>query len=99
MIERRCGLLTVKDNGFAKFLKHAIPHHTVKHWEKEIAGARPVSLQTSLLIVGICVVAFLVYTQGDVFNTWVTYATGLAASLPKVLQLFDSVRPGTGTKS
>jgi hypothetical protein len=99
MIERSCGLLTVMDPDFAKFLQNAIPHHTVKHWEKEIAGARPVSIQTSLLILGLGVVAFLVYTQGDVFNTWVTYATGLAASVPKVLQLVDTVRSKSGAKA
>lgn len=92
MIERRHGLLTVKDEGFAKFLKHALPHHTVKHWEKELAGARPFPLQTSLMIVGVGVAAFLLYTQGDVFNTWVTYATGVAATVPKVLQFFDNLR-------
>ena len=92
MIERRHGLLTVKDEGFAKFLKHALPHHTVKHWEKELAGARPFPLQTSLMIVGVGVAAFLLYTQGDVFNTWVTYATGVAATVPKLLQFFDNLR-------
>ena len=92
MIERRHGLLAVKDHGFAHFLKHALPHHTVKHWEKEIAGRRPFSLQNSLMVFGVLVVGFLVYTQGDVFNTWVTYATGLTAALPKVLQLFDSLQ-------
>jgi hypothetical protein len=99
MIERKWGLLAVKDHGFAKFLKHALPHHTVRHWEKEIAGRRPFSLQTSLMIVGVGVVAFLVYTQGDVFNTWVTYATGVASAVPKVLQFFDNLRSKTGATS
>ena len=96
MVERRHGLLAVKDDGFAHFLKHALPRHTVKHWEKEIAGRRPFSLQNSLMIFGVGMVAFLVYTQGDVFNTWVTYATGVAAAMPKVLQLFDSLRGKSG---
>jgi len=99
MVERRHGLLAVKDQGFAHFLKHALPHHTVKHWEKAIAGRRPFSLQNSLMVFGIGVVAFLVYTQGDVFNTWVTYATGVAAALPKVLQLFDNLRGKSGATS
>ena len=99
MVERRHGLLAVKDHDFAKFLKHALPHHTVKHWEKEIAGRRPFSLQNSLMVFGIGVVAFLVYTQGDVFNTWVTYATGVTATLPKILQLFDNLRGQSGTTS
>ena len=99
LINRSFGMLTVEYYNFAKFLHHAIPHHTVKHWEKDIAGARPISFQTSLLILGAGVVVFLVYTQGDVFNTWVTYATGLAASVPKVLQLVDSVRSNSGAKA
>ena len=99
LIERRRGLLTVTDVGFANFLPHALPHHTVELWEKKMAGTRPFSLQTSLLILGVGVVAFLVYTQGDVFNTWVTYATGLAASLPKVLQVFENVQGKTAAKS
>jgi len=99
MIERCHGLLAVKDHGFAHFLKHALPHHTVKHWEKEIAGRRPFSLQNSLMVFGIGVVAFLIYTQGDVFNTWVTYATGVTAAVPKVLQLFDNLQGTSGATS
>ena len=99
MVERRHGLLAVKDHDFAEFLKHALPHHTVKHWEKEIAGRRPFSLQNSLMVFGIGVVAFLIYTQGDVFNTWVTYATGVTAALPKVLQLFDNLQGKSGATS
>jgi hypothetical protein len=99
MVERRHGLLAVKDHAFAHFLKHALPRHTVKHWEKEIAGRRPFSLQNSLMVFGVLVVGFLVYTQGDVFNTWVTYATGVTAALPKVLQLFDNLQGKSGATS
>ena len=99
MIERRSGLLTVTHNDFGQFLKRAIPGDTVKRWEKQIAGARPPSLQTSLLVLGVGVVAFLVYTQGEVFNTWVTYATGFASSVPKALQLFRSFRTKDGATS
>jgi hypothetical protein len=99
MIERRSGLLTVTHNDFGQFLKRAIPGDTVKGWEKQIAGTRPPSLQTSLLVLGVGVVAFLVYTQGEVFNTWVTYATGFASSVPKALQLFRSFRTKDGATS
>jgi hypothetical protein len=99
LIERRWGLLTVKDPNFAKFLKHALPHDTIKLWEKEIAGARPAVLQWSFLVLGVGVVAFLIYTQGEVFNTWVTYATGVAAAAPKILQFLSSVRPKSGAKA
>lgn len=99
LIERRRGLLTVTDVGFAKFLPRALPRQTIKLWEKELAGTHPFSLQTSLLILGVGVVAFLVYTQGDVFNTWVTYASGVAAAVPKVLQFFDNLWGKTAAKS
>jgi hypothetical protein len=99
MIERRHGLLSIADSQFAKFLPHALPHHSAKLWEKEIAGSRPFSLQTSLLIVGVGVVAFLIYTQGDVFNTWVTYATGVAAVVPKALQFFENFQSKSQAKS
>jgi len=92
MIEQKWGLLSVKDDEFARFLKYALPHHTVRHWEKQLAGARPFSLQTSLMIIGVGVVAFLIYTQGEVFNTWVTYATGVASAVPKALQFFENLR-------
>jgi hypothetical protein len=99
LIERRRGLLTITDVEFAKFLPHALPRQTIKLWEKELAGTHPFSLQTSLMIFGVGVVAFLVYTQGDVFNTWVTYASGVAAAVPKVLQFFDNLRGKTAAKS
>jgi hypothetical protein len=101
LIERKRGLITVTDVGFAHFLlsPDGIPHRTVKLWEKEIAGTRPFSLQTSLLILGVGVVVFLVYTQGDVFNTWVTYATGVAAAVPKVVQFLDNLQGKTAAKS
>jgi hypothetical protein len=99
MIERRWGLLVVTDNGFATFLKHAISHDVVKTWEKHEAGTRPASLQWSLAILGVGVVIFLIYTQGEVFNTWVTYATGAAAAVPKFLQALDSLRPKSEAKA
>jgi len=99
MVERRWGLLMVKNNDFATFLQHAVPHDTVKSWEKQIAGTRPASLQWSLAILGVGVVAFLIYTQGEVFNTWVTYATGVAAAVPKFLQVLDSFRSKSGANA
>ena len=84
--------MSVKDEGFAELLKHALPEQIVTDWERQLVGARPFSPQTVLLIVGLGVVAFLLYTQGNVFNTWVTYATGVASAVPKVLQLFEDTR-------
>ena len=99
LIERRRGLLAVTDVGFANFLLHALPRPTIKSWEKKVAGTRPFSFQTSLLILGVGVVAFLIYTQGDVFNTWVTYATGVAAAAPKFLQFFENLKGKTAAES
>ena len=99
LIERRRGLLTITDVGFAKFLPHALPRQTIKLWEKELAGTHPFSLQTSLMMLGVGVIGFLVYTQGDVFNTWVTYVSGAAAAIPKVLQFFDNLQGKTAAKS
>jgi len=65
--------------------------------EKQIADTRAGSLQTARLVLGVGVVGFLVYTQGGIFNTWVTYA-GLAVFVPKVLLLLDSVRSKYGVK-
>jgi hypothetical protein len=99
MIERRWGMLMVKDPDFAKFLPHAMPRDTVTNWEKQAAGARPATLQWSLAILGVGIIAFLIYTQGEVFNTWVTYATGVAAAVPKILQAFNSIRQKNGVKA
>ncbi|HWT82349.1 MAG TPA: hypothetical protein VN648_26490, partial [Candidatus Methylomirabilis sp.] len=98
-IERRHGLLTITDASFAKFLPRALPRNTVKLWEKEVAGTGPFSLQTSLLILGVGTVAFLIYTQGEVFNTWVAYATGVAAAVPKALQFFENLQGKSAAKS
>ena len=89
----------VKDGDLAKFLQHAMPRETVRNWEDQIAGARPATLRWSLGILGVGVVAFLIYTQGEVFNTWVTYATGVAAAVPKILQAFNSFRQKTAAKA
>jgi len=35
---------------------------------------------------------FSIYTQGEIFNTWVTYATGLAAAVPAFLRVFAVFR-------
>ncbi len=99
LIERRRGLLTITDVGFAKFLPDALPRQTIKLWEKELAGTQTFSLQTSLMILGVGVIGFLVYTQGDVFNTWVTYASGAAAAVPKVFQFFDNLWGKTTAKA
>jgi hypothetical protein len=97
LVGRGSGLLTIKDDCFAGFLKQAAPPEVVKRWEEQTAGIRSASLRTSLIVGGLGLVAFLIYTQADVFNTWVTYLTGLAASVPVFLRLFDAVRRNGGS--
>ncbi|HXM23833.1 MAG TPA: hypothetical protein VN948_21420 [Terriglobales bacterium] len=98
LIERRWGLLTIRDDRFADFLECAVPPNTVKRWERQGSGVHSASLRTYLLVAGLGVAAFLIYTQGAVFNTWVTYATGLAASVPAFLHVFDIFRRGKGAE-
>jgi len=91
--------LTIKDSRFAEFVKHAVPPATLKHWEAEGSGTRSADLRWSLLVVGIGVAGFLIYTQGEIFNTWVTYATGLAAAVPAFLRVFAVLRGERGTEA
>ncbi len=99
VVVRRWGLLTIKDSRFAEFVKCAVPPDTIKHWEGQGAGTRSASLRTSLLVVGAGVAGFLIYTQGAVFNTWVTYATGLAASVPAFMRVFAVLRGKSGAEA
>ena len=99
LVARGCGQLTIRDDCFAAFLKRAAPPDTVKQWEEQEAGIRTASLRTSLMVGSLGIVTFLIYTQADVFNTWVTYASGLAASAPAFLRLFDTFRRGGDSKA
>lgn len=94
LIVRRAGLLEIRSAEFLAFLKHAVSISTTKRWEKEGAGVTAASLRISLLVIGVGVVSFLIYTQGEVFNTWVTYASGFAASVPTFLHVFSLFRGG-----
>jgi hypothetical protein len=99
LVWRGSGMLDIKDDCFAAFVKQAAPPEVVKRWEAQATGIRSASLRTSLIVGGLSLVAFLVYTQADVFNTWVTYATGIAASVPVFLKLFDALRRGGDSKA
>jgi hypothetical protein len=99
IVERKWGLLTIKDSRFAEFVKHAVPPATLKHWEAGGSGTRSADLRWSLLVVGVGVAGFLIYTQGEIFNTWVTYATGLAAAVPAFLRVFAVFRGERGTEA
>jgi len=99
LIARPYGMLTIKDDHFADFLKSAVLADKVKEWERQGAGPHSATLRTSLLVAGLGLAGFLFYTQGELFNTWVTYMTGLAASGPAVLRLLKLFRPGSGAEA
>ncbi len=94
LVVRRWGMLTVKDHRFAHFLKDAIPRRSIKHWEKQGAGIHAGTLRTAMVVAGVGIGGFLLYTQGEIFNNWVTYVTGLAAAVPAVMKLLDVFRRG-----
>jgi hypothetical protein len=99
LIVWKWGLLTVKNDCFGDFLQSAVSPRTVLRWEKEGDGVPSSSLRMSLVMISIGVIGFLIYTQGEVFNTWVTYATGLAASVPTFLHLFNIFRGGKAAQA
>jgi hypothetical protein len=94
LVVRQWGMLTVRDRHFARFLKGAIPRGSIKHWEKQGAGIHAGTLRTGLMVAGVGIGGFLLYTQGAIFNNWVTYMTGLAAAVPAVMKLLDVFRRG-----
>jgi hypothetical protein len=94
LVMRRWGMLTVKDDRFSQFLKSAIPCKSIKRWERQGTGMRSATLRTSLLVAGVGIAGFLLYTQGAIFNTWLTYMTGLAAAVPAVMRLLEIFHRG-----
>jgi hypothetical protein len=94
LIAREWGLLKIKNACFANFLKNAVPPKVIKHWERDGTDVRLASLRTSLLVAGLGVGGFVIYSQSDVLNTWVTYMTGIAALIPACLRVVDIVRNG-----
>ena len=94
LVVRRDGMIAVRDTGFCKFLNSAIPQDTIARWERLGASGHSTVARTSLLVAGACLTGFLTYAQGAIFQTWVTYASGLAASLPVFLRLFEMFRSG-----
>ena len=94
LVVRRNGMIAVRDTALCQFLKSAVPQRTIARWERHGASVHSTVARTSLLIAGACLTGFLLYTQGAIFQTWVTYASGLAASLPVFLRLFEMFRSG-----
>jgi hypothetical protein len=93
------GMIAIQDPHFTNFLKSAVSPRTITKWERLGAGIHSGTLRTSLLILGLAVAVFLLYTQGAVFNTWVTYATGLAAAIPAFLRVLDLIHQGSAVQA
>jgi hypothetical protein len=93
------GMMAIKDSHFANFLTSAISRRIITKWERLGAGIHSGTLRTSLLVVGLAVAGFLLYTQGAIFNTWVTYATGLAAAIPAFLRILDLFHQGSNAQA
>jgi len=94
LVVRRDGMIAIRDTGLAEFLESAISRDTITKWETQEASGHSTVVRTSFLVAGACVTGFLIYTQGAVFQTWVTYASVLATSLPLFLRLFEIFRHG-----
>ena len=91
LVVRAYGMLAIRDSRFVQFLKKTISRDTIKELENQGTGHSN-TLRTSLLVTGAAIVIFLVWTQGAVVNTWITYATGLAASIPAFLKVLELLR-------
>jgi hypothetical protein len=95
LVGREKGLLRIIDSQFARFLTNAVAPSTIREWEKDGADVRLLSLRTSFMALGVCLVLFLIYSQTEVLNTWATVVGGLATLTPVFLRLLDSVRGGS----
>jgi hypothetical protein len=92
-IERESGLLQIKGDSFASFLRNVDPK-MIKNWEREGVGTRVTSLRTTFVVGVIAAGAFLIYSQADILNSWVTYLTALTTLIPVCLRLLEMVRGG-----
>lgn len=84
-------MLAIRDSCFVQFVKKTISRDTIKELENQGTGHSN-TLRTYLLVTGAAIVIFLLWTQGAVVNTWITYATGLAASIPAFLKVLELLR-------
>lgn len=91
LVGRVNGLLRIIDDKFAQFLADAVDPKTIQEWEKDGADIRLLSLRTSLLAFGVGAAVFLIYSQGDLLNTWAKLLGGLATLIPVFLRLQDGV--------
>ena len=94
LLTRSHGMLEVFSSEFARFLKYAIHREKIQTWEKEGAGSRRASLRTSLLIAGVAVALFFLYTQGALVQTWMQYLGAAGSAVAAVLKLINVIRRG-----
>jgi hypothetical protein len=98
LVVRAHGMLTIRDSRFMQFLQSSISCDLVKEWESQGVG-RSNALRTFLFVAGAAVGIFVLCTQAAVVDSWITYATGLAASIPAFLKVFELLRGVSGTAS
>jgi hypothetical protein len=98
LIERRWGTLAVSDPEFAAFLKSIAPS-VVKDQETGGDATNSSSLRISLWVVCIGLAGFLIFTQREMFNVWVTYASGIAAAVPAILKALSVFRGKGGAEA
>ncbi|HEY4048486.1 MAG TPA: hypothetical protein VGM27_16595 [Acidobacteriaceae bacterium] len=98
LVVRACGMLRIRDSRFVQYLKRSISRDLVKEWESHGVG-RSNTLRAFLLVTGAAVVIFVLCTQTAVVNSWITYATGLAAAIPALLKVLDLLRGVSATAS
>jgi hypothetical protein len=91
LVVRAYGMLAIRDSCFVQFVKKTISRDTIKELENQGTGHSN-TLRTYLLVTGAAIAIFLLWTQGAVVNTWITYATGLAASIPAFLKVLELLR-------
>jgi hypothetical protein len=97
LIVRKWGTLTVSDPEFAAFL-NSIGPNVIRDLETRGDATNSFSLRISLWVVCIGLAGFLIFTQREMFNAWVTYATGLAAAVPALLKVVSVFRGKGGAE-
>ena len=87
---RENGMLAIRDRDFLQFLRKTASGDVIKDLESHLA-VRSNTLRLALLAAGVAGMVFLFSTQGAMVNTWVTYATGLAAAIPALIKVFEQI--------
>jgi hypothetical protein len=94
-LARENGMLAIRDRDFWQFLRKNASSHVIQDLESHFA-VRSNTLRMSLLAAGVAGMVFLFSTQGAMVNTWITYATGLAAAIPALIKVFEQIGSRSG---